>query len=82
MIRARFKANAKDYRPINWPIKHPYWCTGYAVDMSYSVIVAYADDVNEIRQNWPEATTIEFEKVNGYIFNDRFKKPRWFKGTV
>lgn len=29
MIRARFEANEGDYRPINWPVKHPYWCTGY-----------------------------------------------------
>lgn len=25
MIRARFRVNEDDYRPVTWPIKHPYW---------------------------------------------------------
>jgi len=77
MIRARFHANEADFRPVNWPIKHPYWCTGFGA--GYSVIVAYADDEAEILCNWPEATEITFEPVEGYRFTDRFSKPGWLK---
>lgn len=79
MIRARFKANEDDYRSINWPVKHPYWCTGYGE--GYSVVVSYADDTNQIRTNWPEAKDIEFEEVTDYMFTDRFPKPDWFQIT-
>lgn len=77
MIRARFKADADDYRPVNWPIKHPYWCTGYGDD--YSVIVAYADDEAEILRNWPEARDIESDEAEGYTFTSRFPQPEWHK---
>lgn len=77
MIRARFKANEEDYRPINWPVKHPYWCTGYGD--GYSVVVAYADSVAEVLKNWPEAKDIEFTEESEYSFSDRFPKPEWFK---
>ena len=75
MIRARFRANPDDYRPVNWPIKHPYWCTGYGD--GYSIVVAYADNKEEILSNWPEATEIDTEEVTEYIFTSRFKKPDW-----
>lgn len=76
MIRARFRSNSKDCRPVSWPVKHPYWCTGY--DFCYSVLVAYADDEIEILRNWPEATDIDTEEVSEYQFTDRFPKPDWF----
>ncbi|PCI28923.1 hypothetical protein COB55_03030 [Candidatus Wolfebacteria bacterium] len=76
MIRCRFKANPEDYRPVNWPIKHPYWCTGYG-DGS-SIIVAYADDEDEIMKNWPDAEDLDSEERDEYAFTDRFKKPDWF----
>lgn len=79
MIRVRFHANPDDYRPINWPVKHPYWCTGYGDD--YSIVVAYADDEAEILANWPEATHIDAEQVDGYNFTSRFPKPDWFNAT-
>lgn len=78
MIRARFKANPDDYRPINWPVKHPYWCSGYAADNTHSIVVAYADDVDEILSNWPEAKDIEAEQVENYLFTSRFPIPTWF----
>ena len=77
MIRARFRANYGDYRSINWPVKYPYWCTGYGED--YSIVVAYADDEDEILQNWPEATHIDVEEVEKPEFNDRFQKPDWYE---
>lgn len=76
MIRARFKANHDDFRPVSWPVKHPYWCTGYGDN--YSIVVAYADDKAEILRNWPEATEIDAVEVTEYAFTDRFPKPEWF----
>lgn len=76
MIRARFKADGKDYRPVNWPVKHPFWCTGSAMDDSYSIVVAYADDEAEILRNWPEATDIEANEVEDYQFTEGGVKPR------
>lgn len=76
MLRARFNANENDPRPVNWPVKHPYWHTGYGD--GYSTVVAYADDEAEILRNWPEATEIESEPADEYKFTARFKKPDWF----
>lgn len=84
MIRARFKANPDDFRPVEWPVKHPFWCTGYGGMDSpdsgprFSMIVAYADDESEIKRNWPEAKDIEAEEVVEYVFTSRFPKPDWF----
>lgn len=81
MIRARFYIKFddcdNDYRPVKWPIKHPYWCTG-ETDDSFT-IVAYADDVEEIRELWPEACNIETENVDRIEFTGRFPKPEWYK---
>lgn len=78
MIRARFYVEVDDYRPVNWPVKHPYWCSGENDD-GYT-LVAYADDEEEILRNWPEAVDISSEEVEGYSFTSRFPKPGWFKG--
>lgn len=77
MIRARFKANPDDARPVVWPIKHPYWISGYGD--SYSIVVAYADDESELLRLWPEASDIDAEEVEAYVFTSRFQKPDWFK---
>jgi len=77
MIRARFKANPDDPRPIKWPIKHPFWITGEG--FGYSTVVAYADNEDEILENWPEAEEIDSETVEDYNFTSRFSKPDWFK---
>lgn len=79
MIRARFKANHDDPRPVIWPEnKKPYWITGYSMDSSYSIVVAYADNVDEIKRLWPEAEDIEFTEEKDYLFTSRFQKPEWF----
>lgn len=76
MIRARFMVNADDPRPVNWPIKHPYWVTGYGDDCA--VIVAYADNEDEVMSNWPDAKGIDADDASDYIFTERFPKPHWF----
>lgn len=76
MIRARFHANPEDPRPVNWPVKHPWWHSGGGD--GYAIVVAYADDEAEILSNWPEATEIDSEDVEEYAFTERFPKPKWF----
>lgn len=80
MIRARFQVAADDYRPVNWPVKHPYWCSGSGGD--YWIVISYADNVEEILQNWPEATEIETEEAKDYTFTDRFPRPTWFRDRL
>lgn len=77
MLRVRFRTTSDDYRPVNWPIKHPYWCTGHGD--GYSIVVAYADDEPEIMHNWPEAYDLDISQVDHYQFSDRFPKPDWFE---
>jgi len=78
MIRARFHANADDWRPIKFPPPGPAWCTGYAADGSYSTVVAYAESEDQIREFWPEASNIEADDRNEITFTDRFPRPDWW----
>lgn len=79
MLRVRFQANHDDPRPIDWPVKHPYWITGYAGDSSHATVVSYADDEAYIFSNWPEAKELDIEEVDSYQFTSRFPKPDWMK---
>ena len=80
MIRARFYVKKKDcdndYRPVKWPIKYPYWCTGESPDCF--IIVTYADNVEHIMELWPEACFIESKEVDAIEFTSRFPKPKWY----
>lgn len=80
MIRARFKCNDDDPRPISWPLKHPYWITGYGED--YATVIAYADDEAQVLALWPDAKDIDSEEVNDYLFTDRFPRPKWFSAEA
>ena len=75
MIRARFYADLHDYRPVKWPFKHPYWCSGW--DDTHSIVVAYADSEDQILEFWPEAKIIWVQERDSYLFTDRFPKPDW-----
>ena len=77
MLRIRFRATLEDPRPINWPVKHPFWVTGSAGDESYAIVVSYADNEQYILDNWPEATNLDPQEVHKYEFSDRFQKPEW-----
>lgn len=78
MIRARFKTDFDDYRPVNFPPPGPYWCTGYAGDSDHSIVVAYADNEDQIREFWPDAEDIDIEPAETIIFTSRFQKPSWW----
>lgn len=81
LYRFRFKANYGDYRPVKWPIKHPYWCTGSCGE-DHSIIVSYGNSVDYIKEYWPEAEEIEVEIVKEYCFSSRFPKPDWFQESI
>jgi hypothetical protein len=78
MIRARFKANYDDWRPVKWPPPGPCWCSGTAGDESYSIVIAYAKDEDAIREFWPEAADIESEFRSEIVFTDRFPRPDYW----
>lgn len=75
MIRARFYIKksdcGNDYRPVKWPIKYPYWCSGESDDSF--ILVAYAEDEDSIKELWPEAYDINvLEKDTEVKFTLRF----------
>ncbi|MHB0966000.1 MAG: hypothetical protein ACYC36_06040 [Bellilinea sp.] len=76
LLRIRFHADEADPRPVKWPVKHPYWITGYGD--GYSTVVSYADNATYIFENWPEAKNLSTTEVEGYEFTDRFPRPEWF----
>lgn len=80
MIRARFYVDKEkcegDYRPLKWPIKYPYWCSGESEDSF--VLVAYVDSIEELKELWPEASDIEYSEEDEVSFSSRFPKPDWY----
>lgn len=81
MIRARFLILSDDYRPMVWPIKYPYWCSGYAyrgMDM-LATIVAYVEDEATLKTLWPDAVELDIEEVDSIVFTTRFPRPVWYK---
>lgn len=81
MIRARFYVNIKevkgDYRPIIWPIKYPYWCTGETY--TDFILVAYIESPEDLYKQWPEAYNISMDEVSKVEYSDRFPKPSWYE---
>ena len=83
MIRARFIVALEDYRPVTWPIKRPYWCSGYRASDDAAILVAYADSVDEIQELWPEAEHIDIleDGLDKYTFTERFPASR-VRGSI
>lgn len=77
MLRSRFKANGNDYRPIKWPPPGPYWCSGYDSEDN-SILIAYSETKQQIKEFWPEAFDIESEEQE-ISFTERFPKPDWYE---
>lgn len=79
LFRIRFTLpGTDDYRPILWPIHHPYWCTGYSGNDMSPTMIAYVDCQDHLLSLWPEAVIDTQEQVTEYTFSDRFAKPDWF----
>lgn len=83
MIRARFRANGEDPRPVKFPPPHPFWISGYGVnsggEVTEAIVIAFADNEAQIKEYWPEADEIDAEEVEEVTFTDRFPKPDWWK---
>jgi hypothetical protein len=83
MIQVRFYTDSEDPRPVKWPIKHPYWVTGYSGDQEQAVIVAYADSSDYVFELWPEVEEFEILEEGledgDYTFTRRFPCPDWLK---
>jgi hypothetical protein len=80
MLRVRFKSSAQDPRPVNWPVKHPYWISGWEMgEEQKAVLISYADDEAYIFENWPEAEDLEIQERSEYTFTERFPRPEWFE---
>jgi hypothetical protein len=78
MKRIRFKTQAEDYRPVSWPIKYPYWCSGEGDD--YVILITFADSEDYVYSNWPEAYGLVIEERKSITFTDRFPRPNWYEG--
>lgn len=76
-IRARFHADADDYRPVKWPPPGPYWCTGHGDD--YNIVVAFVKTEDQIKEYWPEAEDIDVTQENKITYTERFSKPEWYQ---
>lgn len=80
MLRARFCVNIKevnkDYRPIKWPIKYPYWCSGEN-DEDF-ILIAFVENLDELYELWPEAKNIEYDECDEVYETGRFKYPDWY----
>lgn len=80
MLWCRFYVNIEevkeDYRPVVWPIKYPYWCSG-ETEKDF-ILVAYVESLDELYKQWPEAKNIDSEEVKKIEFSSRFPKPDWY----
>ena len=80
MIRYRFKTKSiDDCRPLidMASIKMPWWCTGYAGDASYAIIVCYLPEDEDLFRYWDDAYDIDSAKVDTIQYSGRFPKPEW-----
>ena len=80
LVWYRFKTKAvDDYRPIldMKDIGMPWWCTGYAGDDSYVIIVCYLPKDEDLFKYWDDAYDIDFEEREEITYTSRFKKPSW-----
>jgi hypothetical protein len=76
-IRYRFKTKAiKDYRPIIFNEKYPWWCSGESDDDV--TIVAYLPKAADLNDYWDDATEIETTAHESIEFTERFSEPDYF----
>lgn len=87
VARYRFMVPCDDYRPVEWPIDWPYWCSGCRYDgedNTISILIAFAPDEAYIKRFWPDA--YEIEQLNEHVlpkeitFSGRFPRPSWYEG--
>ena len=82
LVRYRFKTKAvDDYRPLvdMKDIGTPWWCTGYATDESYAIIVCFLPKEEDLFQYWDDAYDIEKEYREEITYTSRFPRPKWLE---
>lgn len=79
-VRYRFHTNANDYRPVTFPPPGPYWCSGYAGDDSFAIVVAYLPSRVQLETYWPDATEVQSGQQASISFSARFPRPDWWAG--
>jgi hypothetical protein len=81
-VRYRFYTKSvDDYRPLVFNPKYPWWCSGYAGDESYAVIIAYLPKRESLKKYWNDAYEIDKTEEDKISFSDRFPKPDYFIET-
>lgn len=75
--RYRFKTKSiKDYRPLIFNPKYPWWCSGEGDD--YAVIIAYLPKEENLLNYWDDAYEVDFSEEKEIVFTDRFPQPEYF----
>lgn len=74
-----YTKSVDDCRPLVFNAKYPWWCTGYAGDGIYAVIVAYLPDKEKLKKYWDDAYELEYTECDGPEFSSRFPKPEYYK---
>ncbi len=80
LYRARFVSDSEDPRPVSkvWPIKWPYWISGYDSNDNY-IIIAYVDSKKTLLKLWPEAQNIDMVERDEIKYTSRFPMPDYLK---
>lgn len=81
--RYRFKTRAKDFRPIIFNPKYPWWNSGSGIDAkgNFSMIVAYLPFNEDLHEYWDDAEDVDFSEENEIKFTQRFDKPSYYEQT-
>lgn len=49
--------------------------------LPYGLYCWYGENVEQVKDLWPEAYMIECEEVNEITFTTRFPKPKWYNSS-
>lgn len=80
LIWYRFKTKTvDDCRPLidMKSIQMPWWCTGYAMDDSYAIIVCYLPKGEDLFKYWNDAYDIDSEERSEIRYTERFQNHEW-----
>lgn len=83
VLRVRFKCKDGDPAPVKWPPIYPFWCSGWSgPDHNTPVVIAYVDNLNQIKEFWPDAFDLDPDEGNEILINSRFPLPEWYNGPL
>jgi len=81
--RYRFYTRAvDDPRPLVFNPAYPWWCSGYAGDGSYAIIVAYLPANEVLEKYWDDAFDVDYTNEEAITFSDRFPQPEYYKPEI